>query len=273
MTARFRIVHFSPDPFLGTRIPIAALLDVGGRVEVHSVPHIPGPECLGGSAAAAAVRMILEDLDDVEEFDRLPMSAGPHAVLDEPSDVPRGVNDAQRWLERTLQAVVPPKAADADAEEPHVVRARRRATIGYQFFQQHRVDRWVRKTFNPTRDADGILSAASALGTVSHFVPGDRTLLLMEPIFPRRAQVDADVQSIARMFGAYKTVLRAAKPKQAIELFAYVLPGGSAKRRDEINEELRLYVDRVVDTARDAPRKDFIRHIEETGESTARALG
>ena len=67
MTAQYRLVHFVPDPFLGGRVPIAALLRTPDGVQVVRVPHLPGPHCLGGRARAATVQLVVEDLEAVAD--------------------------------------------------------------------------------------------------------------------------------------------------------------------------------------------------------------
>jgi hypothetical protein len=99
MSAEFRIVHFISDPFLGARIPVAALLrDRTNVVRVVRAQRLPAPECLGGPKYAAALGMVLECLGSAPAFDRLPQPVGPFATMGEPLTVPDGVHDAAKWL-------------------------------------------------------------------------------------------------------------------------------------------------------------------------------
>src|ERR1017187_6147506 len=82
MTARYRVVHFVPDPFTGARIPLAAIVAGGGGVSIASAGHVPGAVCLGRPSTYAAMQMVLESLSTVESLDVLPVAVGPHAVLD-----------------------------------------------------------------------------------------------------------------------------------------------------------------------------------------------
>jgi len=99
--ATFRIVHFVPDPFLGGRVPIAAIVQSDGRLTVVRVPHL-GPACLGRASAVAAVRLALDDLERLPSFEHLPSSMGPQVVLGEIREVPLHVDDPVGWVARAL---------------------------------------------------------------------------------------------------------------------------------------------------------------------------
>lgn len=102
MSARYRIVHFVPDAVVESRIPIAALVDCDGRVSLVKIPHIPGPDCLGGREKSAVIQMILEDLTEAVCFQKLPPSVGPHAFLGGERSVPNEVGDPVKWVERLV---------------------------------------------------------------------------------------------------------------------------------------------------------------------------
>ncbi len=53
-TARYRLIHFVPDPFNGARVPVAAVLQAHGRLSVHEMPNMPGPECADRHTLAPA---------------------------------------------------------------------------------------------------------------------------------------------------------------------------------------------------------------------------
>ena len=118
MRAEFRIVHFLIDPFLGGRIPIAALLrDRENTLRVIRARHIPGAECLGGAKYAAALRMVLDCLDGSPMFDRLPQTVGPFAMVANPMSVPEGVHDPALWLELHILPAIASAPTQGDAVE------------------------------------------------------------------------------------------------------------------------------------------------------------
>ncbi|MCI0674123.1 MAG: hypothetical protein L0Y64_27055, partial [Myxococcaceae bacterium] len=112
MSARFRIVHFMPDPFAGTRFAVAALVrDQGSRVHVARAPQLPGPACVGGRPFSSLLHMALEDLQGVRSFDALPASVGPHVLLSDEKAVPSSVVDPVAWVE---SFVLPRRLVAAD---------------------------------------------------------------------------------------------------------------------------------------------------------------
>jgi len=258
--ARYRLVHFVPDPFSGARVPVAAVLQAHGRVSVHEIPHIPGPECLGGKERAAVVSLMLEGLGRMASFDQLPASLGPQATLDGAREVPAGV-DAQTWLERRLRLSSAPVKQAAKTHRPP-----NRATFGYQFLSNWGVARWVRKTFKPGQDADGFLPGAAPIGSVSHYVKGRSEILLMEPLLPSRLKLEDDVHKVACLFGGYKAALTDAHVNKA-KLIAYILGGGGPDAKRSIGLELKPYVHEVVDTNQDAARTHLLARIRDVGES------
>ncbi len=258
---RFRTIYFLPDPISGARVPIALLLEDGRNVSAIRYPHIPGAMCLGGVAEEAAVEMILADIEQRPDFGRLPPSAGPQAFAGEPREVP-AVADARRWVDRAVFGLAPDVTSSERVEQhaPHP----HRATMGFQFLEKFRVAKFVRKTFQPGKDEGGFLAEANALGTISQYVAGRTELLLMEPILPRRESWKADATSVARSFGAYKTVLRGHPAGRKARLVAYVVPGGSQERRTEIEGLLKPFADQIVDTSSEAARGRFFGHIRVT---------
>lgn len=96
MTAQYRIVHFVPQPFLGGRIPVAALVRHDGFTRLVAADRQPDANSVGGVAQAATLRVLLRTLEGAS-FDDLPPTAGPHAVLDEPRGIPDSV-DPFTWV-------------------------------------------------------------------------------------------------------------------------------------------------------------------------------
>lgn len=263
MTARYRIVHFVPDPFVGSRVPVAALVEQHGTLSVAKVPSLPSPTCLGGRQAWSLVQVMLDDLAEATRFDRLPAGLGPQAHLDAVRRVPDGVVEAKKWVETMLAAHL----GVASTEHHERIHRPRRATFGYQFFQTYKVDRFVSKTFRPGRDAGGFLAAAAALGPVSHFVEGAEDILLMEPIVPHKADWEEDVRGVAKTFGAYKMILERERGTRKAHLAAYVLEGGSVSTRSSILHGLAGFADQIVDTSNGSIRARFLEQIVATGRS------
>lgn len=135
--ATFRIVHFVPDPFLGGRVPIAALVQSDGRLTVVRVPHLPGPACLGRESAAAAMRLALEDLERLRSFEHLPASMGPQVVLGEVREVPLHVDDPVGWVARALSGGRDPHAHATQSHDWA------RGARGMQLMRAHHLERVV----------------------------------------------------------------------------------------------------------------------------------
>lgn len=63
MTAQYRIVHFVPQPFLGAKIPVAALVRHGGSTRMVAADRQLDADSVGGVAQAATLRMLLRALE------------------------------------------------------------------------------------------------------------------------------------------------------------------------------------------------------------------
>lgn len=262
MSPSYRIVQFVPDPFSGARTPVAALVTDGDALRVVRSPHLPGPECLGGARRAALVRLIVDALLESAVFDRLPASVGPQAVLDPVRNVPvAGLDAAERWvLEHALPH--PEKVAKGETTGG---RAPHRATLGKRFFETWRVAEYVRATFKPASDFDGRLARMSAYGEVSHWVEGPASVLLMEPIAPRRHQFADDLRDVARLFASYRFALHQEPPTADLaRLVAYLLPGGSDEQRADVAAGLPA-AHEVVDTEDVSQRARFLEIIRDIG--------
>jgi len=257
MSARFRFVHFVPDPFSGGRVPLAALVERDGRVAVVPALSIPGPTCLGGDARAEVAQLLLDDLCDATSFSELPDDVAPHAVLGDAHVVPIGVDDPLAWVQELFK---PQQIAKHTARRP----THRRSTYGYAFFRSQNVDRFVRRRYQPGRVRDGLLPYAKQFGSVSHYVAGESDLLLMEPVLATRHTFADDLSGIAKLFAAYGSA-RDPQADRAPRLIAYVLDQGSRARRHEAIDALGPVVDQVVDTSDDNARKLFVARIRDVG--------
>lgn len=56
-----------------------------------------------GGALALAVPSLMRRMDEITEFERLPVAFGPFVCLGPKRDIPDGVTDALVWLEGMIQ--------------------------------------------------------------------------------------------------------------------------------------------------------------------------
>ena len=267
MSGHFRIVHFIPHHASSVRIPLGALLVTDTESpRMIAAAHLPGPDCLGGRAASIAARMIIESLADTESFDELPVAAGPHAVLDKARPIPQGVQDPVEWITGNILPVRPVETL------AKTTKSARRATLGFQFFANFRLERYVRKTFEPRTDWTGIVSpaAAKSLPDISLWSGDPKTeLLLMEPIIVgQRKRLQDQLKDVGMRLGAYRHQILKNPAAQTTTLIAYVLEGGDAMRRSEIVDAMHESAAHlVVDVERDDERQDFIDRVKHAGSS------
>ena len=270
MSAEFRIIHFISDPFLGARIPVAALLREEGddKVQVVRAQHLPGPECLGGAEYSAALRMVLEFLDASPTFDQLPNTVGPLVAMAEPMQVPDAIRDPAKWLSKVL-----PTRAKGEAGRE---RDANRSTSGYRFFESRNINHYVRKQFRISahwkslairKNNDDILASAASTDSISHWVEGSKKVLLMEPLIPSRRSFKDDVRDVARNFSAYRYHLEKLQPKKDIILVAYLLPFRDGARRQEAASRLHDVAHKIVDLSDSAAQESFVRQVKLVGKS------
>ncbi|HYH96249.1 hypothetical protein [Hyalangium sp.] len=256
MSARFRIVHFVPDPFAGSRIAIAAIVNVNGRWELARARSLPGVACAGGLRAYSTMQMILERLSATERFDRLPFSIGPQAVLGEEIEVPTGVSDPAAWVE----AMVLPRLDDPDDQKDTKPRGPHRETLGYQVLQHYGVGEIVHRHLK-TEGIPGV--AAKAANDISHYVSGKSEVLLMEPVIATRANLSQDLTSISETFLAWRKLLELSPAKRHPRFIAYVM--GPVAGFTEAQSVLRTAADMIVDIDNRSERTRFIEEIRRIG--------
>lgn len=258
MTASYRLLFFSPDPFLGARFPLGAVLHVDGVVRIVRAPHLPGTDCLGGADLAVAVRRLHARLDSIESADTLPPAFGPYATLSERRSVPPD-RDAVEWVEHLFAR---PTTIPGDVEH----RGPNRASIGFRFFDTWHVGKYVSKTFHAASDWSGWLAGRPGLRPVSHWVGGHRELLLLEPIVPARPQLDADLDDVAARFMAYGWALTEVGDRtRECQMLAYVTAGGSPRQREKAFDTLARGPLRVVDTDDETARGQLLSLVRRVG--------
>lgn len=260
MSGHYKLIHFLPDHFSGERIPVGAVVAESGDVRVTIADRIPGAECLGSAAKFMLLRETLDDIRQLRSMDGLPMSFGPHFVMTEAKELPRVDGDAVAWLR---DHVLPRRL-----ETPSSARKRgpRRSSVGLDYLRQFKVAKYV-KQFRPSRDLHELNGASKSLPTISQGVRGDGRLLLMEPVVPTRHQLDKDLQQIGTNFFAYKGAIQTHPIDTALDLIAYVIPGGDASSRSEIVGRLSESADRVYDAAALEDRTELVERVSDVGKS------
>ncbi len=103
MSTRYRLIHFIPDPYTGTRIPLAALVELEEGVQLVLPEADATAVDFGGVQAAALASMICQALEDIESFEALPQSVGPQACLDTAHPIPPQIQAPSQWLRSMLR--------------------------------------------------------------------------------------------------------------------------------------------------------------------------
>ena len=257
MTARFRIVHFVPDPFSGMRVPVAALVQGPQGIRVVRAPHTLGPSCVGGLATWHNMQGLVQGLDAVKEFDRLPMSMGPHVTLDVQRDVPAQVEDPESWVAKFVLPQRP--AAPGDTREV-IPKGPRREDVGYGFFQSWKVERYVHRYFK----GETLGLQDEYAGTISHAVIGTGEIMLMEPVLGQRQDVHRQVERISKTFLAWGRLLERMHAKGKPRFVAYVFsPPKTAL--PEVKQFLSAAEAEVIDVEIPNERDRFISDIRRIG--------
>ena len=266
MTAKYRVVHFVPDPYNGTRIPVAAIVAGAQGVSLASASLLPGAACLGRPALHATMRMVLESLYSINNLNALPVAVGPHAVLDVERDIPGEVTDPVAWVEAY---VLPTTQHDRPVRQ---VRNAKRATEGFRFFEMWKVSKFVHPQFQPELLQIGGTPAPMArkLGPVSHWVGGPETgLMLMEPLIPSRHSYQEDVATVFRRFAGYRAFLNRGDvlpgTREGTKLCVYVLPGGDVASRGVALSAFEEVQAAIVDTNDDSAQRAFVEEVASLG--------
>jgi hypothetical protein len=92
-----RLVSYVVDPYTDERVPVAALLSEGGRVQVIRAPDPRVPE-----VAKANLERILRDIEEAPRMDALPVGAGAHAVVGALLPLNLALADAPAWVRDVL---------------------------------------------------------------------------------------------------------------------------------------------------------------------------
>lgn len=231
MSTTFRIVHFVPDPISGARLPVAALMNEGGRVRLVTATSLPTTGCVGTQSAKNNMHHVLQTLARADQIDRLPLSIGPLAVLDaEPHNVPEGIADSAAWVQTN---VLPHREARSPLPRSSE-RTTDRVELATDFLDENGVGSLVQRHV----EAREFLPALRApVDPISQCVRGPDRVLLLEPIFaPKHAVLREQLREISGRFLAWQSLMRRASVQR--EFVAYVLPnGGSWEEAEDTLQE------------------------------------
>jgi hypothetical protein len=99
---KFRLVSFTPDPFSGGRFTIGALIGTERDASFTPAEHLPGPDCLGGTAAWLTLQKVLQSLASLRRLDPEPGFATQLLSFSPTASVPTGCVDPKSWLRAAL---------------------------------------------------------------------------------------------------------------------------------------------------------------------------
>lgn len=98
MGGMFRVLYYVPDPASRARHPIAALVQVEGRIDVILRQHVPDDNFFGGSGRERFVHRIQQRLaKGVSNFNRID-GLGPYCELSDPMPMQEAGLDFVRSL-------------------------------------------------------------------------------------------------------------------------------------------------------------------------------
>jgi hypothetical protein len=266
MSGEYRVIHFVPDPFIGSRIPIAAAVKVGDRLEIATCRHLPADSCVGGKQSGEVLRVILACLDQMRDFKELPVATGPHAVADIVRKLPAGVENPLQWVR---SHVLPQSEATSERRQSKA-RNTKRASLGYRFFETWKIHDLVRKSYDPSEHWPSLAgNAGLSLPTISHWAGPTSDALLMEPIVPRRKFGD-DVRLVSTNFAAYRYFSKRLSVQDGgWKLIAYLLPGCSRHEKESAQQALDATAHRIFDTDDARDREQFVEMIRERAQAAA----
>jgi hypothetical protein len=261
MIAFYRTVYFRPRLSLDWRVPVAALLSVGDATTAVTAELLPDHRCLGGLGASELLHFGVAELAAADESD-LPSSLGPHFELGPREELPTGLQDPATWVRSTAlphqERVLHIEPTTSELRLPK---------IAWNHLSKWGVSGYVQKRFR-RKDAPELRRLPPKLPTVTHFVLGNETVLLMEPLTLAGSGVAERVAAIYSKFSSYGNAWDSSNGHRHHKMLAYVLPGPKTKiSLAEITEQLGA-VAAVYNTGITESREKFtdeIRRIGETG--------
>jgi hypothetical protein len=206
--------------------------------------------------------MIVAAIARAPNLQRLPVEAGPHAVLSEPLPIPTSVADPALWLAH----YVLPGRVEGRAKLPERQFAIRREVVGRRFFEQYKVDRWVKRKLNP-RHLGQTISRLSA-SEITHYVAGTDQLLLLEPVVATRQDFDKNVAKVNQLFLAWRQLFGEAPKSQTPQtprFIAYTFPFGLRDRVANVRDVLARHRFEVVDVDAPGEREGLLNSVRQVG--------
>jgi hypothetical protein len=268
MRTQYRLVHYLSDPFSDTRFPIAALVRDGNIVTVAEASPLSSVIYGGGKAHSQVITHVLKMLKRASTMDSLPPEIGPQAVLGPVRSIPNTVHNPAAWVR---QYILP---RDDRGKPRSSVSRQNRGNEGFRYFKQTELDRYVHRTFKPTRAWEN-LPSVSALPTISHWSGSpDAGLLLMEPI--RTTSVTQDIGAVySRMAGLDAFLRRAAPPeiREKTNLIVYILPGGGDTLGAHVAEAFKPVDVKIIDLLSEHDRTKFSETVRSVAASSKPPVG
>lgn len=233
MTVGYKIIYFTPDPFLGGGIPIAALATDGERTMLVRKQADVSDSCLGGAEATWLVSSVMEDLESQPRIEGLPSSVGPHFSLGKNIQIPSGLANPLGWLEQHIFPLT-------RKEKPASTRRRNRKTTGYNFLRICGISGFVRQRFRVADFDWGLKSKSPITGLppISHHAGSLREgneLLLLEPIDLSMPKLQDDLSKVINRFSVYRWKLL---EDSRAKLVAYILPTKNREAENAAIESL-----------------------------------
>jgi len=270
MIAQARIVFFMTDPMVGSRIAVGAIIGCGDTAKFAPALKLPQAECLGDPLAVRLLSFVLHRLEAAQlSPDALPGDVGHHFELGDPLTIPaRALREGATWVQRHL---LPRPVPALKTSQPRPTVRTRRDDAGYNFFRQHKVGHWVHRGFNPNQfTAPWWRKRSALLPTVTHWVRGARTLLLMEPVLcdVQTATLRREARDVSQRLSTYAGHVALPGAPLGVQLIAYVLPGGSDDARSEVLSLLEIgNVPSVFDVATPERRVELLGIVSDAGRS------
>jgi hypothetical protein len=249
--ATYRVVFYTPDPVLGTRLAVGAIVTVGGRDVFVASPSLPTATALGGPRRHQLLGALLCDLRAGLGLTMVGRLSG-HLTTGPAVAVPAGVADPPTWVETHVLSRA--------LEGPRKTGEGRRVGTVTARLRELEIDDVVRRKFQPARDLPEWLrrnAEPGALPTVAQFVPGQLALVLLEPIVPDRANAQKQVAQAVQRFAAYRVFAEAERATlDQVQCVAYLVGGGDRERKRTLKGELTFAAHDVldVDSPNDATR-------------------
>lgn len=250
---RLRRVHFTPDPFTGTRHLIGVLIDdpTGARFVRSSISVR-----LSNAVQRRTLESIFSGAEALSDFGSLPGTISQLVEIGEPATIPNGVENIESWLSKVMW---PKSRTTRRGSQPR--------TLGRRFFEDAGVSHRV-LDFDESLFADwlelGDMETLATSEVPTQMVPSEH-LLLLEPLDGHRPTFIDEVKRVATVAGAYDFIVRRAKKRHHLQ--AYMLRKSGSKQLMETRRHLEKFDVEVFDVDQPDDRKRFIEGIHASAAS------